>query len=55
MCYNFPAEKVVHFDEVPDVSGYLKTILQENDIVLIKGSNGLRMDRIVSALEVNSG
>lgn len=55
VCYNFPAEKVVHFDEVPDVSGYLKTILQENDIVLIKGSNGLRMDRIVSALEVNSG
>jgi len=55
VCYNFPAEKVIHFDDVRDVSGYLKTILEPKDVVLIKGSNGLRMDRIVSALEVQKG
>jgi len=32
----------------------LNNELKEGDIVLIKGSHGLRMDRIVSALEVGS-
>ncbi len=40
---------------VPDTSQaieVLKPLLKEGDIVLIKGSHGLRMDRIVNALEV---
>lgn len=40
---------------VPDTSQaieILKPLLKEGDVVLIKGSHGLRMDRIVSALEV---
>lgn len=39
---------------VPDVSqaiDILKSELKEGDVVLVKGSHGLRMDRIVSALE----
>ena len=31
----------------------IKPMLKEGDVVLIKGSHGLRMDRIVSALEVD--
>ena len=30
----------------------LKPMLKEGDVVLVKGSHGLRMDRIVTALEV---
>jgi UDP-N-acetylmuramoyl-tripeptide--D-alanyl-D-alanine ligase len=40
---------------VPDVAQaieVLKPILKEGDVVLVKGSHGLRMDRIVSELEV---
>lgn len=40
---------------VPDTSQaieVLRPLLKEGDVVLIKGSHGLRMDRIVSALEV---
>lgn len=32
----------------------LSSELKEGDVVLIKGSHGLRMDRIVAALEANS-
>mgnify|MGYP001225207266 FL=1 len=39
------------FDEIEAVTDYLKTHLHEGDVVLIKGSHGLRMDRIVSGLE----
>ena len=31
----------------------LKPMLKEGDVVLVKGSHGLRMDRIISALEVS--
>jgi UDP-N-acetylmuramoyl-tripeptide--D-alanyl-D-alanine ligase len=28
-------------------------MLKEGDVVLVKGSHGLRMDRIISALEID--
>ncbi len=42
------------FADVEQVTEYLKVQLKEGDVVLIKGSHGLRMDRIVSALEATS-
>jgi UDP-N-acetylmuramoyl-tripeptide--D-alanyl-D-alanine ligase len=37
---------------VPEAIDYLRNHLRDGDVVLVKGSHGLRMDRIVSALEV---
>jgi UDP-N-acetylmuramoyl-tripeptide--D-alanyl-D-alanine ligase len=46
-----PAEKIIILDQVEQVIQYLKPELKPNDVVLIKGSNLMRMDRIVAALE----
>ncbi|PKN98386.1 MAG: UDP-N-acetylmuramoylalanyl-D-glutamyl-2, 6-diaminopimelate--D-alanyl-D-alanine ligase [Chloroflexi bacterium HGW-Chloroflexi-4] len=45
---------VTSFDEVDEVVDALQSILKQGDIVLVKGSHGLRMDRIVQALEVEA-
>ncbi len=43
----------VHECETTDQAiAYLSQILRDSDVVLVKGSHGIRMDRIVSALEV---
>jgi len=47
-------ERIHSFAESTDVIPFLKEFLQENDVVLVKGSRGMRMDKIVSALEVGS-
>lgn len=39
-------------EEPDDVVKMLRSILKQGDVVLIKGSHGLRMDHIVQALEV---
>ena len=39
------------FETVPEASEFLQDRLKEGDVVLVKGSHGLRMDRIVTALE----
>jgi UDP-N-acetylmuramoyl-tripeptide--D-alanyl-D-alanine ligase len=46
--------KMTWVEDVPQAIELLKTELHEGDIVLIKGSHGLRMDRIVASLEANS-
>jgi UDP-N-acetylmuramoyl-tripeptide--D-alanyl-D-alanine ligase len=46
-----PAEQVHWLAEVHQAISFLKEFLMENDIVLVKGSHGLRMDRITRALE----
>lgn len=43
---------VLEFKELEQVVNWLDENLSKNDSVLIKGSHGLRMDRIVNALEV---
>jgi len=45
---------IVEFDEFEPLLDWLKANLTKEDVVLIKGSHGLRMDRITSALEVRS-
>lgn len=45
---------VIEFDELEPLVEWLKNNLTKNDAVLIKGSHGLRMDRITSMLEARS-
>jgi UDP-N-acetylmuramoyl-tripeptide--D-alanyl-D-alanine ligase len=40
------------FKTTDEASDYLRQSLAEKDVVLVKGSRGMRMDRIVAALEV---
>ena len=47
-------ERIHSFVESTDAIPFLNEFLQENDVVLVKGSRGMRMDKIVSALEVGS-
>jgi UDP-N-acetylmuramoyl-tripeptide--D-alanyl-D-alanine ligase len=43
-----------HFETVEEVVDYLKDHLNKGDVVLVKGSHGMRMDRIISTLEIES-
>ncbi len=45
---------VLEFDEFEPLIEWLKTNLTKDDVVLVKGSHGLRMDRITSLLEARS-
>ena len=45
---------ILEFDEYDPLVAWLKANLSKDDAVLIKGSHGLRMDRITSSLEVRS-
>ena len=51
---NGKKKTISEFDELPPLVEWLKTNLTSKDVVLIKGSHGLRMDRITSSLEVRS-
>lgn len=44
--------KVTGFESTEQVVEALRSLLKEGDVVLVKGSHGLRMDRIVTNLEV---
>ena len=46
--------KIVEFEKTDEAISYLQKSLTEKDVVLVKGSHGIRMDRIVAALEVPS-
>ena len=51
---NGKKKTIMEFDEFEPLVEWLKTNLTKNDVVLIKGSHGLRMDRITNLLEVRS-
>ncbi len=48
------AEKIYVADGVEQATELLRSMLREGDVALVKGSHGLRMDRIAAALEVES-
>ena len=43
-------ERVRHFDDVEALVAWLSHELQPNDFVLVKGSRGMRLERVVAAL-----
>jgi UDP-N-acetylmuramoyl-tripeptide--D-alanyl-D-alanine ligase len=47
----FSPDHVVELDTSKQAIEFLEGRLRENDVVLIKGSRGMRMDQIVAALE----
>ena len=47
----FPPNKLTELDTNEQAIDFLFDRLYENDVVLVKGSRGMRMDRIVAALE----
>ena len=46
------SRSIISLEDSSQVVELLQSILRQGDVVLIKGSHGLRMDRIVQALEV---
>jgi len=48
------ASQVFEFEQAEPIMDWLNKNLTSNDAVLIKGSHGLRMDRITAALEIQS-
>ncbi|MFD1955196.1 UDP-N-acetylmuramoyl-tripeptide--D-alanyl-D-alanine ligase [Paenibacillus thailandensis] len=44
-------ERVKHFDDQGELAGWLKSELAPDDLVLVKGSRGMRMEQIVQVLE----
>jgi len=45
---------IIEFEEAEPIVDWLNKNLTSSDAVLIKGSHGLRMDRITAALEIQS-
>jgi UDP-N-acetylmuramyl pentapeptide synthase len=45
---------IMEYEEIAPIVDWLTKNLTADDAVLIKGSHGLRMDRITAALEVRS-
>jgi UDP-N-acetylmuramoyl-tripeptide--D-alanyl-D-alanine ligase len=45
-----PASHVTHFEELPPAIEALRRRVGAGDVVLVKGSRGMRMDRIVDSL-----
>ena len=46
-----PNEDVLELDDESQVTTYLKDRIGEGDVVLVKGSRGMQLDRVVAALE----
>ena len=50
----YKADKLHSFADSDEAIHFLKGFLKEKDVVLVKGSRGMRMDKIVAALETDS-
>ncbi|NPA93624.1 MAG: UDP-N-acetylmuramoyl-tripeptide--D-alanyl-D-alanine ligase [Chloroflexi bacterium] len=49
-----PADQVIETEDAEGAIRLLRQVLHPDDVVLVKGSRGVRMDRIVSALEAEA-
>lgn len=48
---NFPFEKIFHFSKSEEAGRFIQDkILEKNDLLLVKGSQGMRMEKIVKEL-----
>ena len=50
LAVGMPADRVIMVEDAVTAVPVLEEIIQEKDVILIKGSLGMRMDRIVAAL-----
>jgi UDP-N-acetylmuramoyl-tripeptide--D-alanyl-D-alanine ligase len=46
------SQKIAEFEDQDEAITHLRKFLSKEDVVLVKGSHGIRMERIVAALEV---
>jgi len=46
----FPEDKIKSFDLSTDAISFVKELIKEGDVVLVKGSQGVRMEKIVKAI-----
>lgn len=46
--------KIIEFENTDEAINYLQKFLTDKDVVLVKGSHGIHMERIVNALEISS-
>lgn len=50
----FPEERITELEDSQQAIDYLREKLRADDVVLVKGSRGMHMDRIVASLEARS-
>ncbi len=48
----YSSKNIQLFEEAPQAVPYLQSVIRKGDVILVKGSRGLQMERIVHALEV---
>ena len=51
---DYNKENIHTFEDTNEAIVFLREFLEKNDVVLVKGSRGMRMDKIVAALEAGS-
>ncbi len=54
LAVGLPASRIVRVADRDSALQYLRDHLLEGDVVLVKGSRGMRLDRLVNALEITS-
>jgi len=51
--HNFPENHIFHFDGPEEAGRKLQEIMQTGDLILVKGSQGMRMEKIVEEVMAN--